>query len=85
MAEWLEKKEELGGEFAYNIQVWEECRRNAVAFLGEANARLQDERFRHPFAEAEKYTRSTHAELKADRHPKIGPLRVRVLGLFLPE
>ena len=65
MADWLDKKEELGSEFGYNIQVWEECRRNAVAFLVEANTRLNDERLRYPLSEAEQQTRSTHAKLKA--------------------
>lgn len=65
MADWLAKKEELEGEFGYNIQVWEECRRNAVAFLSEANTRLNDDQLRHPLSKAEQHTRATHVELKA--------------------
>ena len=65
MANWLGRKEELGGEFGYNIQVWEECRRNAVGFLKEANARLDEPGLRQLFLEAEQHTRSTHGELKA--------------------
>jgi len=65
MADWLEKREVLGGEFGYNIQVWEECRRNAVAFLAEANARLNDDTLRRPLKEVEQNLAAVHVELKA--------------------
>ena len=65
MADWLVKKEELGGEFGYQIQVWEECRGNAVAFLDEADARLNDEKLSEAFGEAKQQVGIAHNELKA--------------------
>ena len=65
MADLLTEKQELGGEFGYNIQVWEECRRNAAAFLGEANTRLADDRLSARFEEAAKHAAIVHNELKA--------------------
>jgi len=65
MAEWLGRQEELGGEFGYSIQVWEECRRNAVAFLAEANARLNDAALRQALEEVERHMRAAHSHLRS--------------------
>jgi len=64
-AEWLNKKEVLGGEFSYNVEVWEECRRHAVSFLHEANARLDDERLNKPLDDLARQFETIHGELKA--------------------
>jgi len=64
-AEYLGKKTELGEEFGYNIQVWEECRRNAVAFLAEANSRLNDPKLGKRFKAAEQGIGIVHRELEA--------------------
>lgn len=64
-AEWLGREEKLEADFGYNIQVWEECRHNAVAFFAEASTRLKDEGLTEPFRDLGQHFGDVHEELKA--------------------
>jgi hypothetical protein len=63
-ATWLEKEQDLDHAFTYNVAVWEECRRNAVDFVGQANARLDDDALTKLFEELERLCKEIHGDLK---------------------
>jgi hypothetical protein len=65
MAEWLDTEPGLDWEWGYQIQVWEECRRNAADFLREASVRLNDDRLREPLEDLARQFEIVHGELKA--------------------